>query len=318
MAAFPNLILGVDGGGTKTVAWLAQVDARGKQQILGRGRTGSSNLKAVGPEIALTNLNSAVQQAWSEANRSREQVAVAVLGLSGAGQPDAQELIRSWDRQHGISRHLLVVHDARPVLMAGTPQGIGVAFIAGTGAVAFAADSQGNTAIVGGWGYWFGDEGSAYWLGQAAARAVSHANDGRAAGTLLTQAVLDRLTIKEPREILTTLSSKGDVRSAIAGLADLVSLCAEEGDKVASQIVTEAAGHLAALVTAAAKKLELGTSFPLGVAGGVVCGSRFVREALLDALAAQGVFPSPVELVADPVSGCLRIAEDALAAQDVG
>ena len=42
-AAAPTL-LGIDGGGTSTVAWLA--DAGGR--VLGRGRAGPSNAKAVG------------------------------------------------------------------------------------------------------------------------------------------------------------------------------------------------------------------------------------------------------------------------------
>ncbi len=304
-----NLILGVDGGGTKTVAYLARIDFNGLSEIVGRGNSGSSNIKAVGADKALANLLAAVEQAFAVGKESRVPVAVAVLGLSGAGRPEAQELLREWDRKNLISKHLVLVHDALSVLMAGTPDGEGVALIAGTGAVAFAADSQNKTAVVGGWGYWFGDEGSAFWLGQAAARAVSHACDGRSLPTRLTQAILDRLAITEPREILTALASGGDVRSVLAGLADLVTHCADQGDAVAVQIVEQAASELAGLVVAVAEKLELGRSFPLALAGGVICGSRLIRESLLNELASRIVSPTSVEIVADPVVGCLRIAE---------
>jgi N-acetylglucosamine kinase-like BadF-type ATPase len=311
-----KLILGVDGGGTKTVACLARVDSSGQQKIVGRGHAGSSNIKAVGADKALAHLLDAVEQAFSVANQPREPVAVAVLGLSGAGRPEAQELLREWDRQNLISHRLVLVHDALSVLMAGTPEGTGVALIAGTGAVAFAADSQGKTIVAGGWGYWFGDEGSAFWLGQAAARAVSHAEDGRSPPTLLTQAILNRLAITEPREILTALASIGDVRSSLAGLADLVTHCADQGDPVAVRIVKQAASELAALVFAAAEKLKLGPTFPLALAGGVICGSRLLRETLLSELAARNVSPNPVEIVDDPVVGCLRIAERKFAARN--
>lgn len=313
MPANPSLILGVDGGGTKTDACLAQVGPAGEEKILGRGQAGSSNVKAVGADKALANLLNAVEQAWSFASLPRDRVSIAVFGLSGAGRPETQQLIQEWAREKNIAVQVRVVHDALPVLIAGTPAGHGVALIAGTGAVAFAADQQNNTAVAGGWGYWFGDEGSAFWLGQAAARAVSQAADGRAPPTLLTQKILDRLEIVEPRDLLTALAREGDVRSALAGLADLVTSCAEHGDAVAQEIVLQAARQLAALVISAAEQLHLGQDFALALAGGVLCNSPVIHSALLAELANRNVTPSAVNLVSEPVLGCVRLAAKDLA-----
>ncbi len=303
-----SLILAVDGGGTKTVASLARVDPDGSFSILGRGHSGSSNLKAVGTDKALENLASALEQAWSKAQLPKESAAIAVLGLSGAGRPEAQSLLHDWNNENHIAQKLHIVHDALPVLSAGTSDGWGVALIAGTGSVAFAADASRNLAVVGGWGYWIGDEGSAFWLGQAALRAVSQASDGRSPPTRLTEAILERLAIKDPREIVTSLERNGDVRSAIAGLADLVGAVADMQDSVALEIVSQAAGHLAALVATAADKLKLGKDFPLALAGGVLCRNQLIREAMLQELTDQGITPQSVELVPDPVVGCLKIA----------
>ncbi|MDZ4659322.1 MAG: BadF/BadG/BcrA/BcrD ATPase family protein [Bythopirellula sp.] len=308
MSANTSLILGVDGGGTKTDACLAQVGPAGEETILGQGQAGSSNVKAVGAEKALANLSQAIDQAWSTAQLPRDCVAGAVFGLSGAGRPETQQLIQNWAREKNIAEQVRVVHDALPVLIAGTPLGHGVALIAGTGAVAFAADRQNNTAVTGGWGYWFGDEGSAFWLGQAAARAVSQATDGRSAPTLLQEALLNRLAIAEPRDLLTSLSHEGDVRTAMAGLADLVSDCAEQGDIIAQGILMQAAEQLADLVISAAQQLKLGNEFPLALAGGVACGSSLLRDGLIKKLNSRRVFPSTVTIVAKPVLGCVRLA----------
>ena len=108
--------------------------------------------------------------------------------------------------------------------------------------------------------------------------------------------------------MLTALSRQGDVRSAIAELADLVSVAAGQQDPVALQIVSQAAGHLAALVITAAEKIKLGTAFPLVLAGGVLCGSQLIRDAMLSELTAHKVIPDSVGLVNDPVQGCLSIA----------
>ncbi len=310
-----RLVIGIDGGGTKTDACLARIGSHGEERILGYGQSGSSNVKAVGQETALANLFAAIGEAWSHAELAPETAYMAVFGLSGAGRPETQAMIAAWAKNHQIAKHVRVVHDALPVLIAGTPAGQGVALIAGTGAVAFAADEQKNTAVSGGWGYWFGDEGSAFWLGQAAARAVSQAADGRTAPTLLTKLILAELEIDEPRELLTVLSRENNVRGALAGLAELVTDCASQGDRTAQEIVAQAAEQLAALVISAAKQLELGNTFPLALAGGVVCGSATVRARLLERLAALRITPSSVTVVTRPVLGCVGLASRELTAQ---
>lgn len=303
------LILGVDGGGTKTVACLARISSDGAEKILGRGRAGSSNVKAVGLAQAQENLRHAIDVAWQDAQLAPTAVDVAVLGLSGAGHIDTQTAVSEWVVGQGISRKAKVVHDALPVLAAGTDDDVGVALIAGTGAVAFAMDSQKNSTVVGGWGYWFGDEGSAFWLGQAAVRAVAKASDGRGDATLLIQALLDRLEIADARSILTELGRKSDVRSSLAELADIVTRCGEQGDGVARHIVQEAGRELCLLVASAVGKLSLADGYSLALAGGVLCGSETVREALFSELGNRNISPRSIEIVREPVLGCLRLAQ---------
>ena len=50
--------------------------------------------------------------------------------------------------------------------------GPGVLVIAGTGSIAYGRDLKGNTARAGGWGFAISDEGSAHWIGRAAAAAL--------------------------------------------------------------------------------------------------------------------------------------------------
>ena len=72
-------LLGVDGGGTSTTAWLA--DEAG--QVLGQGRSGASNVKAVGADSALAALDGAIASAFAEAGHAPGPVEVACLGLAG-------------------------------------------------------------------------------------------------------------------------------------------------------------------------------------------------------------------------------------------
>ncbi len=302
------LVLGVDGGGTKTQAWLAQVNDQGVPQILGRGVAGSSNKVAVGWETSLANLDAAMRQAFADAELTPSPIASAVFALAGSGTEAVQRKILDFVKNNLQVVSAQVIHDGQAVLQAGTSDGWGIALIAGTGAVAYGANRSGETAVVGGWGYWFGDEGSAYWLGQSALRAISHAADGRANSTLLTTAILNRLEAQAPRELLAALLRQGDVRLAIADLAELVCEVAEQQDDVAIQIVEQAAQHWSHHITCLEQQLFPGKPFPLTLAGGVLCGSSFSRERLLKQLQVDDLHYSSVEFVPEPVVGCLQLA----------
>ena len=74
------------------------------------------------------------------------------------------------------AQHFLLLHDA-PIAHAGAFRGgPGVVVIAGTGSVAYALAGDGRTRTSGGWGYLFGDEGSAFWIARTfIARATENA-----------------------------------------------------------------------------------------------------------------------------------------------
>ncbi len=306
-------LLGVDGGGTKTVAWLARQISTSETVVLGRGQAGSSNVRAVGSKCALTNLDLAVDAAWEESRLQPARVDAAVFAMSGAGRPDVQLQISTWAQQRQLAREVRIVHDGEAALAAAAPDGWGVALVVGTGSVAWGVDRHGVEAVAGGWGFWFGDEGSAFWLGQTALRAVAHATDRRGPSTALTEAFLQQLQVRDPREILTTLSITDSPRYGIAQLAAVVIDQAQQGDHVARSIVDQAVDHWESMIRCVAGKLSLGDQFPLALAGGVLCKSDFAREQLTRQMHDHQLIPDPLRVVPDPVAGCLKIAsrEDA-------
>jgi N-acetylglucosamine kinase-like BadF-type ATPase len=300
--------LGVDGGGTKTEVWLARFDDARDPIVLGRGRAGSSNARAVGMESALANLGAAIDAAWADAKLDPVAVDYAVLAMSGAGHASVREQIAAWANNRKLARLVRFEHDAEPVLVAGTPEGWGVALIVGTGSAAVGVNRQGERKIVGGWGYHYGDEGSAYWIGRQALEAVARAADGRGTPTRLTDAIVGRLQVDSPRSVLGALEQTGNVRGAIAGLAETVERVACDGDAVALRVVDEAADELATMIARLVEQLKLGEDFPLALAGGAICGSELLRERLSSALKARGLHPAVVNTVPHPVAGCLLIA----------
>lgn len=307
-SARTGLAIGVDGGGTKTEVWIASLSVDAEPNIVGRGLAASSNPRAVGMETALQNLGAAIDAAWRDAQRPAAEVDIAVLAMSGAGHATAREQIGAWARERGVARVVRFEHDAEPVLAEGTPTGQGIALIVGTGSAAIGADRDGAKRVVGGWGYHYGDEGSAYWIGRRAMEAVARASDGRSEPTALVEAIAAKLGVSDPRGMLGALEQTGNVRGALARLAVEVERLAREGDAAADRIVEEAAQELAEMVATLAKQVGLGSEFPLALAGGVICGSELLRGRLIAALAARSIQPTPVKTVPHPVAGCIRIA----------
>lgn len=307
----PVYLLGVDGGGSKTVAWLACL-VDGTPQVVGKGESGTSNVRAAGADRALANLNASIEAARHEAHWSGS-IATAVLGLAGSANHEVRATVESWCASQNLARRSMVVHDARPVIAAGTPDDWGVALIAGTGSVVYAKSEQGDqTAVAGGWGYLFGDEGSGFWIGREALRRMGRAVDGRALATPLTAVLLEALQVDDPREVLSALNARGDLREATAALAPHVLSLAGQGDGDAQQIVRSAAEELADLVAAAARAIVAPMQYPLAIAGGVLVGNAQLRDLVLATLEANGHAPGKVEIVEQPVAGCIRMASDLL------
>lgn len=308
-----QLVIGVDGGGTKTEAWLGRILDGQAAQVIGRGLAGSSNPRAVGMEMALANLAEAVAAARADAGLGQASVRLAVLAMSGAGHPTVREQIGAWAVQRGMAEEIRFEHDAEPVLAEGTPAGQGIALIVGTGSAAIGADASGTKHVVGGWGYHYGDEGSAYWIGREALVAVARSADGRTGLTALVDALTTKLGVADGRAILGALEQTGNVRGAIARLAVEVEQAARAGDATALSIVKRGAEELATMTATLAARLQMGSRFPLALAGGVICGSELMRNELAAALAARGLQPEPVMTVPNPVAGCLKLAERYLA-----
>jgi N-acetylmuramic acid 6-phosphate etherase len=305
-----SLVLGIDGGGTHTIALLAAGTAD-KWTILGRGTAGPSNRQAVGQERALAALDEAVSAAFTAAGVKRCPVASACLGLAGADRPDDQAMIRDWAQRVQLANKVDVTNDAAILLAAGTPDGSGLALIAGTGSIAFGQSADGRRARAGGWGYLLGDEGSGYALVRAGLQAVVRAADGRGPATRLTERFLSRLGLNQPQELVAAVYRSGRGRADLAALAPLV-LAEAERDEVATAIVEQEARELARAGEAAMRQLRWEGPVPLALAGGLLLGSAVYRQRVLGALTALAVVPSTVTLVEEPAKGAVVLAVTAL------
>ncbi len=304
----PTTVLGVDGGGTSTVAWLA--DRRG--QILGRGRAGASNQKAVGPDAARAALGEAIAGAFMDADRPSAPAAVACFGLAGFDRPEDKRLLEGWADALGWGRRLVLANDAELVLAAGTPDGWGVALIAGTGSIAVGRTPEGRTARAGGWGHLIGDEGSAYAVALDAMRRLARHVDGRSpildGYESLAAEVSRALEIEAPDRLVSAVYAPGVDRTRLAAVAPAVVRAADSGSAEARAILTAAAAELAATVRSVAAALGLdrpAAPLPLAIAGSFLLGADRLAGPLVESLADLHV---RVTRVPEPVAGAIALA----------
>lgn len=305
----PALIMGIDGGGTKTTAWLARRNSA-SWEVIGKATGGSSNLQAVGNDRALQNLREVVTLAFQDAQIPAQTLRSVCLGCAGADRESARTIFSQWAVAEEITDKLKIVSDAELVLAAADPKCCGVVLISGTGSLAWGRDSHGTVQRSGGWGYLLGDEGSAFTIGQSAFQAVMAARDNRSTATILTSRICQNFSVDQPAALVAAVYGAADPRMAIASVAPLVFQAAVDRDVVATQILQRAADQLAQLVLSVTVRLKFSNPPVLALAGSVLTRQSAFREAVTDLLIRSRCQFQGATVITEPVIGALQIAAE--------
>ncbi|MCC7496586.1 MAG: hypothetical protein IT160_03340 [Bryobacterales bacterium] len=249
-----GLIIAIDGGATKTRA--VAFDTAG--HVLAEAAGGPSNHLAAAREVVRQSLSDAIRGVIEGCGISLADVELVSAGLAGvdyngAGAEEARVILG----QAGIDR--CAVFGDMVIAHAGALDGKpGVMALAGTGAVFLGQAPDGRWAKAGGWGYRFGDEGSAYWIGRMAVAAASRAYDGRGPATLLEEAICQELGLADFSGALDRIYGKKMDARAFAALSRVVDGAARDGDAVAAGILDRAAEELAVGTGAVIERLRAG------------------------------------------------------------
>lgn len=246
-------VIGVDGGGTKTVGVLMDESGRIWSKEVGP----SSNFQVIGAEKLGQVLSDLVKTLIVEAGLELDKPDYLYAGLAGAGRPADRQAISGVLAELDIAREFTVGTDAEAALGGAFAGGPGIILISGTGMICFGKGKDGTIVRSGGWGYLLGDEGSGYYIGQQAILAALKDLDGRGDKTSLRQRVEKEFNLPSIDLIISDIYSGKIDRTRIASLAPLVFEEAEKGDAVARQIVATAGTELGKLPAAVAKKLGI-------------------------------------------------------------
>jgi len=244
-------VVGVDGGGSKTSAIIA--DERGR--VVGRGVSGSSNYHNVGEKNAALSIRNAVIAARSNAALKLGSLDYAVVALAAINsEADRRKALR-FVRATKIARRIFVVHDSIAALHA-VENWPAVIVISGTGCMAAGINERGEYRRVGGWGRIVDDEGSSYDIGRIALRAAFRSLDGRAPPTKLVSALKRRFRVRDLRDAMPRIYGTRFGVEQIASLTRLVSELSPT-DGVSRRILKNAGIALGQLASHAVKQLGL-------------------------------------------------------------
>lgn len=301
-------VIGIDGGGAKTDAVLANT----KGKILVRAKTGPSNPNKVGMETAIFNISKAIEKVSK--NKQKNKIVFIYIGLAGGLERSKKnkvrlkkELLLKQTRLLWISKkNLMIRGDQLTAFRSGTDKKEGVILISGTGSIVIGW-RKGKEVVAGGWDYILGDDGSGFWLGQKALRAVCRHLDGRGLKTQLTNLIFREWNIKEMEELYKKVYTKNLVEQ-IASLVPLIDKAAQKRDKIAREILIESGKELALAVISVIKKLNFQKlKFPVVLVGGVL-KSRIVLDRVkkeIKKVAPKVEFIRPKQ---EPVIGAVKLA----------
>lgn len=303
-----DLLLGIDGGGTKTHAIITDSNLN----ILGEGLAGPSNPLRVGIGNAATAVREAFDKACAHAGVQRTDIVAAEIGLAGVKREDIGLRLREALSSLGISL-IEIVSDATIALYGATGGKPGLVSIAGTGSICCGINAQRKRHCAGGWGPLAGDEGGGAWIARRALQAVAHASDGRGPETSLSKLSCVYFNVKSADDLSTALYAPQMTSERIAGFGRCVIEAAQNRDAVARRVVCEAGHELGKAAVAVIQRLRMTRdSFQLAYVGGVFKAGELVLGTLREEVSsvAPKAFFGPPQL--SPALAAARMAQEHL------
>jgi glucosamine kinase len=300
-----EIVIGVDGGGSKTRVMAGTAEGEVLADVSGP----KSNVIPGQAEKSAGVIASLVTQALSEiAQPGAVTPRVLYCGVAGTGRDEERRALRSALDSMELAEEVVIDSDGMIAMYDAFEDRAGILLTVGTGSIAYGRSPAGEIVRCGGWGPYFGDEGSGSWIGRRALSIVAASSDGREPPTALLFPIL-AATQCEDVEDLIPWAAAADSRT-LASLVPVVFTAAANGDPRANALLTLAAEELVLHVRALARQLFTDERAAVSVAltGGLMERGSALRKRLEQRLksAVPGAQLRSEEVL--PARGALRAA----------
>jgi glucosamine kinase len=270
-----GVVIGVDGGGTKTEAWA--IDSSGK--ILGVGKAGPSNLRNLGIEKSISNIVKSIELSYLKLKKNNVlSVFIGLPAFAEEYRTKEIEIKKEFLKQNKINfisnNNLFIGSDQEIAFKSGTNEKEGIVVISGTGSVVRGWKGK-ESVKCSGWG-WLSDKGSSYWAGKKAFEKTIEAMDGRIQKSILTELVIKKFKVKNIEELNRIVYEMEHI-DIFPRLALLVDESSKKKDVIARDILNEVSNELFLATKTVIKKLKFNKKVPI-----ILVGGMFKSKILLD------------------------------------
>ena len=300
-----EIVIGVDGGGSKTRVMVGTAEGEVLADVSGP----KSNVVPGQAEKSAGVIASLVTQALSEiAQPGAVTPRVLYCGVAGTGRDEERRALHSAIDSMELAEEVIIDSDGMIAMYDAFEDRAGILLVVGTGSIAYGRSPAGEIVRCGGWGPYFGDEGSGSWIGRRALSIVAASSDGREPPTALLFPILAATQCEDVQDLV-PWAAAADSR-ALASLVPVVFTAAANGDPRANALVTLAAEELVLHVRALARQLFTDERAAVAVAlsGGLMERGSALRKRLEQRLksAVPGAQLRSEEVL--PARGALRAA----------
>ena len=293
-----GVAIGIDAGGTKTLAIL--VDEEGRE--IARSSTGGANPWDVGPDAARAALHIVLNQLMTGGN-------VRVVCLGAAGIDREEDRVAAETRLRALLPNriaTIVRNDAAAMLGLVGSKRPAIVVVADTGSIAYGEGADGQVTRAGGLGAVLGDSGSSLSLGMAILRFVAGVLDGYERKRPLATAAIDKLNIHHATEIVARIRHPELDEPLVESLAALLNDAAKSGDVNAKEIIATEGVALARNARHVARAIRTSEALPVLLVGKVFAWVPDIRDLVIAGLRKSGKI-SVVDS-AEGVHGAARLA----------
>lgn len=296
--------IGIDGGGSKTVAYLGN----GQKKVLSSIQVGSTNYHSVGIEIVKGVFKQIFNAFEVSEGITLNEVKGVCIGGAGIDCTEDERIIEEVFRDIGYKNHLQIYNDSVIALVGANGGKRGAILISGTGSVAFGIDKAGKRHRVGGWGHIIDDVGSGYAIGRDGLKKIMESYDGREGNTKIWEGVRDELNLSHMEELISFIYNPNTKKHHIACLAPHI-INLYEMDRVAKKVVDDGIRGLCKMIDALANKMNE-DDFSLGLSGSLFLKSHIFRNLFIKEI--KKMYPNlhvhlPEE---NPVMGAFMLATE--------
>lgn len=301
-----SIIIGIDGGGTRTRGYLYK-----NNEVIAKAFAGTTRVGTVGVGESCERLLNVIQDLCVQIDIDSVELDAVVIGLAGVWLEEEKKrsthLMKTLARGQKITLNdLTVISDAELALEGAFDGGDGIVMIVGTGSIGLFKNGKEITRC-GGWGIELDDEGSGAWIGKEGLTAIVRSIDGRGNQTALTKLFAEsipNIDLNNPRSIVKSYA-EGSFQYHM--LTPLVMRCAEDNDPVCLEIIQRSSYHLMELLEALIKDSK-SKKIDVALMGGIIENNTLLAKLLFERIDAHKVL-NRIEAKGTALDGALSIGK---------